>query len=480
MLEHALRLAIERKWAVFPCCAWDAPRNAPEQRRGKEPLIEHGFKGATREEAQIRRWWQQWPSANIGVACGASGIVVLDIDGVEGWRQIEFGGYELPETLVSRTGKPQGKHYIYKAGQHGIRNATKIFGGDGGGVDIRGDGGYIIVPPSKHYSGKLYEFEDETVAIAEPPLWMLGLHRQHGGRLASARKLVLRPGERITEGERNDKLYDLGCVFRRDNMIQDPELMFGLLQSENMRRCEPPLAVDEVRRIAASAVKLLPDEIELPPPGWGTAVVNYAKATGDPGVVKRMESMRAEIEAKLPEPDAGRMVVDLTRYRSDGVEGGTFSATISFRGREVTIGGLTGIDLTNCRAVKAKCLEEKLVIPEIRQRQWDSLMNEAMSRCVDVDISPEASTQGACMEAIREFVVEKQSTEDVTRFPAGRDRLRLDHNDGSYSVHAGALRSYVRRAVPDSRRKDTTAALKAMHALTYVTSNSVRMVRITT
>jgi hypothetical protein len=477
MIEHALQLAKERGWHVFPCCAWDKPSNAPENRRGKAPLTHNGLKAATTEEGRIRRWWSQWPDANIGVACGASGIVAIDVDGAAGWEQLEYGGYDLPETLTQITGKDRGKHAIYAAGGHGLRNQGGMFGEPG--VDIRGDGGYIIVAPSRHYSGKLYEFEDPDMPIAEVPMWLVGYQQTRTGDLDEARK-ALKTGATIPDHHRNIMLHRIGCVYRRDNQIQDEELMYALLAAENKRRCVPPMEPDEVRRIARQAVKVLPDEIELPGDGWGDTIVNIAKQTGDAATVKKAEALRVEIGDKLPEAPKGALTVNLIRYVSPDIAGGVFSAVVNYMGHDATISSLTGEDLNSADRIKAKCLAEKLVIPAIKRKAWDSLLKTAMAQCLDVEVPRESSVTGACIEVIMEMVEGLANTSDWSDFPAGKDRYKFDHGDGSYSVHARALRSTVERAVRDAKRKDINAALDAISAVPHRTPNGgIRMQRIT-
>ncbi len=101
--DSALELA-KLGYYVFPCqwirkdgrcsCLGKSPNCSP----GKHPLgaaAPHGFKDATRDPEQINKWWDKWPMANIGIACGASGIVVIDIDnkpdrpGKETWAQLK-------------------------------------------------------------------------------------------------------------------------------------------------------------------------------------------------------------------------------------------------------------------------------------------------------------------------------------------------------------------------------------------------------
>jgi putative DNA primase/helicase len=141
---------------VFPC------------RRDKKPYVATGFKAATKAPAQIKRWWSQWPDACIGVPTGpASGVLVLDTDTEEATAEAERRG--LPLTPMSRTGKG-GHHYVFlHVGQH--RNAVSLFPK----CDRRGDGGYIIVPPSASQHGT-YEWlvpPFNGTPFGEPPKWVL-------------------------------------------------------------------------------------------------------------------------------------------------------------------------------------------------------------------------------------------------------------------------------------------------------------------
>src|SRR5262245_34029119 len=140
MLAAALRYA-QRGWSVIPI-----------QPRGKRTLLEewkpHQTRRATEEE--IRGWWQRWPSANVGIVTGAiSDLVVLDIDGDPGkeWAKSvpEIVSIETP---VVQTGK--GFHFYLKHSGGKIPN----FVGKLPGVDLRGDGGLVVVPPSVHESGR--------------------------------------------------------------------------------------------------------------------------------------------------------------------------------------------------------------------------------------------------------------------------------------------------------------------------------------
>lgn len=109
------------------------------------------------DEAQIRSWWTQYPSANVAIVTGEiSGLVVLDCDSQEGVENIEkLGG--VPNTPCVKTGK--GKHFYF---QRPDVEALKNFARKVAGLDFRGDGGYVLAPPSIHPTGAMYEWEEEN------------------------------------------------------------------------------------------------------------------------------------------------------------------------------------------------------------------------------------------------------------------------------------------------------------------------------
>jgi hypothetical protein len=181
-LESALQY-VRWGWPVFPChtaenglCSCDNPIC---HGKGKHPRTQHGFKDSTIDETRISRYWHRMPDANIGIATGeASGIVVLDVDGDAGEEsiadlQVKYGA--IPETIEAITGSG-GRHIYFAKPFVSIRNSeSKI----GPGLDIRGDGGYVIAPPSMHVCGAHYEWElsahPDDIGLAEVPPWLLQL-----------------------------------------------------------------------------------------------------------------------------------------------------------------------------------------------------------------------------------------------------------------------------------------------------------------
>src|SRR5215472_248838 len=180
LLAMALDYAA-RGWAVFPLHAvTDAKcscRTKTCERPGKHPRTQHGLLDATTDPKRIREWWDKWPDANIGMATGKrSGIVVLDIDDDEGkygsstLADLEHQHTPLPVTLTCVTGG--GRHLYFIHPGCTVKSTSGVVGS---GLDVRGDGGYVILPPSAHYSGTKYRWASADAGIAELPAWLLAL-----------------------------------------------------------------------------------------------------------------------------------------------------------------------------------------------------------------------------------------------------------------------------------------------------------------
>jgi hypothetical protein len=134
--------------------ACSCPRGRYCDRPAKHPLVWHGVKDATTSPAQLQRWWQRWPDANIGLA---TGIVfdALDIDGLQGMAALREHapavGRRHPGPLVATGGG--GWHYWYAPAGFGNRPPRALTH-----VDWRGLGGSVLAPPSRHASGGRYRW----------------------------------------------------------------------------------------------------------------------------------------------------------------------------------------------------------------------------------------------------------------------------------------------------------------------------------
>ncbi|HEY0379851.1 MAG TPA: bifunctional DNA primase/polymerase [Pyrinomonadaceae bacterium] len=225
----------------------------------KSPYTANGFKDATRDASIIRLWARKWPEANIGVPTGeVSGWLALDIDPRHGGdvsltSLIEEHGDGWLETMQARTGGG-GHHIIFKYPQgSNIRNSA---GRLGEGIDVRGEGGYIIVPPSLHASGRPYEWLN-NLELAEPPEWLIKLLTIESQPVAAKVRSGARSGASIgaviPEGERNEALFKIGCALRGQG-VGSAEIEAELLRI-NRERCAPPLPENEVTKTAKSAAR---------------------------------------------------------------------------------------------------------------------------------------------------------------------------------------------------------------------------------
>jgi hypothetical protein len=167
----------------------------PVSRVDKHPLCPNGFHDATTNENKIHEWWQTWPNAMIGIPAGPrSGIWVLDVDidakkNIDGHETMARLGIEygpLPLTLCSITPRG-GKHYLFRWNAINIRNSVEEIGP---GIDVRGNGGYFVAPPSVRADGAAYRWENATAAIVEAPAWLseLALTASSNG---AARRIIL-------------------------------------------------------------------------------------------------------------------------------------------------------------------------------------------------------------------------------------------------------------------------------------------------
>jgi putative DNA primase/helicase len=256
MLDAACDYA-GRGWRVHPLhdctagacsCGTACGKNA-----GKHPRLHDWPHVATTDPAQLARWLSRWPTANLAVVTGAeSKLVVLDADGdlgAESLRHLERRHGAFPETVVSLTGRG-GRHFLYR--HPGVRVGNLV--GRWPGIDPRGDGGFIVVPPSRTVGTYAWQIGSEpgSVPVAEMPAWLLEQLGQHPReRLrADGTPLVLR------EGERNCRIFQIGSALRRYGLGE--QALCDALEAINRVHCVPLLEAAEVAKIAASATRYPP------------------------------------------------------------------------------------------------------------------------------------------------------------------------------------------------------------------------------
>lgn len=249
----------------------------------------NGCTGATTDEAQIRAWWAERPSANIGLA--TEDLVVVDIDGAENpWPNDQDKASDLLAAPLSFTARG-GKHFFYR------QPAAKAYRCTAGelapAVDTRANGGYVVVPPSRLKKGS-YQFAEgmELPAfndLPEPPDWLVGqldaLAEHSGGQEGQRCQSGAIPGggEPIPDGQRNATLTSIGGSMRKLGL--DLKAIEDALQHKNLVDCKPPLPTEEVARIARSVA------------GYPTGAQEAAAACEGvdlSGILKQMEPGQAD------------------------------------------------------------------------------------------------------------------------------------------------------------------------------------------
>lgn len=244
MIENALEYA-RKGWAIFPVIPGD-----------KKPLVKDWQSVATTDEETIRAWWEKTPDANIGFPCGkANGIAVIDVDVSEkgnGYRELEALDIEEWETYYQQTPRG-GRHFFFHIADKCVKNAVGYFG-QGSCVDVRGEGGYVLLAPSVTSAG---EYSVEEMDFDEFPDVFIRNDESVGPKVdishLNVPDVALQYDKRIDEA----KQYIKNChpAIQGDGghvalLITARELVWGymlkaeeainLLWSEYNPRCVPP------------------------------------------------------------------------------------------------------------------------------------------------------------------------------------------------------------------------------------------------
>ncbi|MGM0377048.1 MAG: bifunctional DNA primase/polymerase [Bacteroidota bacterium] len=263
LLEAALKYA-SKGLPVFPCTKEKTERLNP-----KQPLTKNGFYDATTDHEQIKRWWQQHPDALIGMPTGEkSGMWVLDVDSYkpEGQQSFEWlikNNGDLPKTCTSKTGGG-GKQFFFQWPGNGtnIKNSGSVIAKS---VDVRGNGGYVVLPPSGHPSGGQYEWI-EKVPPAKAPDWLIDLVKEkpeleiklHTGdsgaygkkALAEEMMKLAAAGNGTRNNTLNECAYSLGQLIAGGELEHDHVVNSLLIASQTIG-----LKTSEARKTIQSGIK---------------------------------------------------------------------------------------------------------------------------------------------------------------------------------------------------------------------------------
>lgn len=228
----------------------------PLKPRRKEPATTNGCRAATTNPDQIAQWWDIHQNDNIGIATGmiSGGLMAIDLDvdenkGINGYQVMKEWQQQhsaLPDTVQSITGRG-GYHLLYRD--------NKPWGNKVGlyeGVDIRGEGGYIVAPPSIHPNGKRYEWEQDPqeFPIAAVDQVVFDFICPVPDSLKNRQRFEL--PEEIPEGTRTDSMFKLVSSLTAKGLSD--EAIKAAVRAENESRCNPPLSDQELEREVFPAI----------------------------------------------------------------------------------------------------------------------------------------------------------------------------------------------------------------------------------
>lgn len=289
MLEHALNY-LDDEWSVFPVCTPVIGR--PDRCRqhgacsnpGKTPLVRWAvYQDRLPTRQEVASWWSRtdWRQANIGLATGQlSNVVVLDLDGDLARAEAQRRGYDDGPTV--RTGRVGGQHLYFR-----YRDDAPTIFAKTGGIDFRGEGGFVLLPPSLHHSGARYAWV-EPIRRGEPlpdlPRWVDAEART---RLDGAPRGNVKFAELVSgvpQGQRDQELFRAAAKLRGVDLPYDVALeVIGHIAA----RCQPPFepalaqakvdsAYGRYQPNVSLAATVADDEIdaatllqvELPEPRW--------------------------------------------------------------------------------------------------------------------------------------------------------------------------------------------------------------------
>ena len=302
MLDVALSYHAQN-WPVFPCRHRDDEYvdqdGCIEILATKTPLTSNGFRGATLNERIVREYWRRNPSAMIGVPTGAPiGAWVLDIDpkhgGDETLAALEAANGALPATLTAET-TSGGRHYFFRHRQ-GVRNRGAL----GSGIDVRGDGGYVIAAGSVPEVGLPYRWISEQEPV-DAPDWLLDLvlPRSYESTCTAAPSVSGKINDRYVERAVQSELDDLALepMGNRNNRLNDAAFRLGTFVGAGA------LAESEARALLQDVAR-----------GWGRDWPRCVK-TIDNGLAAGARSPRS-----VPQNDNDNTrLVDISRMIANGL-----------------------------------------------------------------------------------------------------------------------------------------------------------------
>ena len=287
MKDHAIpMLQAAAVWAykgifVFPC-----EKKIPTTGPG-------GFKNATLDAVQIAKWWSEKPNAQIGIPTGeVNGLFVVDVDGPKGERAAEK--LNLPSTFTVQTRPGRYQLWFEQAKGTRSRSTASVIAPE---LDTRGDGGYVVAPPSVHHvTGKPYQVV-KNLPWASAPGFLLNPSAKNDN--GTKPRGVSGP---IPQGQRHVTFLSLAGSLA--NRALPGSVILNVLREINQELAKPPLDDGEIEKmvlyvsgkkpktVAGSAVMKCVADVAHVPLEWlwnkRFPLGKVSVIAGDPGVGKSL------------------------------------------------------------------------------------------------------------------------------------------------------------------------------------------------
>ena len=418
-IDYALKYA-ELGWSIVPChhiikgeCTCKDPNCSSP---GKHPRIRwKDYQLIKADKETISKWWQRWPGANIGLITGAiSSTIVLDVDehnmsGIETLRKRKL---VIPMYARSQTGGG-GYHFFYKHPGKPVRNWTE---GKGllPGVDFRGDGGFIVLPPSSHISGDNYTWIEKPEKLSDlydAPKWLLDM-------IFNQKSKAMAPGD---VSRPNSVILDNNDLFEGANHDDDPKWIEKMMNpaSEGSRN-------SICAQLAGYWMKRLNDDhIAVK-----EILLNWNMRNNPPlddrevlGVITSIKTCHDREKATNP---LGVIFESITRYKDGSQETNYFDIKILGYSKQIRV---TVEELTSQAKLRNRILSVtgNLLLKSIKRGEFDEIITSLLERVEVIQIEREMDNKTTILD-----IIYKQTFNASDDFEMLDDSVIVDENDTVY------------------------------------------------
>lgn len=315
------------------------------------------------EEGEIRKWWSYWPGANIALVTGQlSKIVAIDFDSHHGQAAFSESFGHIPKTISQTTGRDGGLHLLFRHPQNGVySNLAKSIED----VDVRGDGGYIILAPSVHASGRKYEWLlspldggiDDLMDIPDEIMPMLSGRSMSPGGIKNTsgdywHNDILLKGmtEGINDGERHDNMMrvagKLWCNLGSYSKVLDA------ISDFNEKFTNPPLPYSEL--------KVMVENIQI----------HEEEKKKEKSVSNLNQAIEKAVSACANEDNLKKTIGNISKIIMYNYADGDIKYDLVF-GDGKKISSIDTESLLSCRLMKQNIFKATKIPVALKQKDWD-------------------------------------------------------------------------------------------------------------